>query len=144
MKIFLEYYYRNCFKKGSILTMEQFYEIYVGVENYHGRTPVSYYKYRTAFYFYFMSVYKFLIRVDWLFHLMFRLGTLRVAPINREKGWYKYVWRKGHRENTQFPNQGVYAFITAIGNSNYGKLSIWAWLKESRKANDLNWFETMD
>lgn len=146
MKEFLEQYYHNHYKKGSVLKLNDFYKIYVAIETYYGRTPVSYYKYKSGFYYYFKNLYKFMIRVNWVFHMMYRLGTIKVSPINLEKGWYKFVWRKGHRENTRFTNQEIYCFKPSNGGSVtiHGKGGLRIWLREIRKRFDLTWYETIE
>lgn len=144
MRTFLEQYYTKHFLgKKDTLTLVECYQIYCGIERYYGRTPINYYKYRTAFYFYFNYVYKFMVRIKWVFHVMYRIGTLKMGRTSFKLGTYKIVWRK-ERGKQRFQNQEIYMFQPPKGNTNYGHKSVLSWVKETNHNPNVGWLDIID
>lgn len=151
MKEFLEEYCDEYWDGGPI-TMRDCYNIYSSIEKYFDRTPLTYDKYRVGFYFYFLCLFRFVIRAKCIFHLMHRFGTFKVAKVQVDKRSactkeprFKIVWRKDGRKHARFPNQEMYFFKPTEGcaGGHFGTGSLQSWIKESYQPNEIEWYDTI-
>lgn len=141
MREVFDRYMKEVVGDRDVITIADFYAVYCAIEIWHDRTPISFYNYKSAFYKYFVIIYRIIIRAGHIFHMPYDLGSLLITAINKGRRFYRIEWRK---EWKKYNNSKIYYLTTPVWGSLIGKGALLTWLKETKRTFDVEPIELID
>ena len=115
---------------------KQLYEIYCLIEQSEGRTPIARFSWDIAIDSYFHQLWKFIIRLGYIFTFRYNIGSYCVKTVNEFRFKYRFYWRQKTMKVTKRWG-GLYSFKPINGNTNYGKTALQAWASEIKKGQNI-------
>lgn len=127
-------------KKQYKYTLRDIYMLYAAEQRAAGRTPLSWWEYQVSMEDYFLEQWKLLIRVGYVFVMMYQLGRKLVCKREGGSG-FKLRWYKSRLDRGAFKNKPIYRFKACKGDEEHGRVGIRAWAERASSDSKIHDFD---